>query len=372
MLTPVPQAVMHQGLWITRFDYQSEAEVRLALRRAAEAGFDTVFFQIRGNGTLMVPSRIEPWAREFGHRDPGFDALAVAIDEGHRRGVRVHAWLNMLPGWRGEQAPPARLAQLYTEHQDWFLVDQFGEGEPLDGGYLSLNPCLPQPREHLVRLCEDIVRRYDVAGLHLDYLRFPEPRFVRKGDMLVQRDYPRDKASLELYAAATGRHPDEDVERWAEWKRQQLSELVRRIRVRMNETREGLLLTAAVFAPPQRARDQVLQDWPRWLRAAWLDAVIPMVFTSDDAEFSAALNSCLNAAQPRSVFMGIGVYQQPDPEQSLRQMRLASEGGAKGFVLYGYASFFGSARPSSPAERPSLRQQRRERILPELRSQRRR
>ena len=77
--------------------------------RAANANFNAIFFQVRGNADAYYASQLEPWAsRPSGTlgQDPGWDPLAVAIAEGHARGLEVHAWINVFPSWLGETAPP--------------------------------------------------------------------------------------------------------------------------------------------------------------------------------------------------------------------------------------------------------------------------
>lgn len=364
---------IRQALWVNRYDYRSEEDVRTALRRAGEAGFDTVLFQVRGNATLAIPSRHEPWSREFGHEDPEFDPLAVAIDEGHRSGVRVHAWVNALPGWRGETAPPETLRQLYTEKPEWFLVDQFGRREPLSkGSYVLLNPCLPEVRAHIAGVCADIVRRYDVAGIHLDYVRFLEPRFVERDGRRVQLDYPRDARTLLLYREDEGRAPDDDPAAWAAWKRARIGELVREVRDAIERTRPGIVLTAAVFAPPRVAFADVLQDWGTWLRQGLLDGAFAMLYRDDDERFAEEARACMLTAGHARLWLGIGVYLHEDPDQTLRQMRLADELGASGIALYGYASFWAPAGASGPASPEIQLDARRRAILPVIRQSARR
>ncbi len=67
-----------RAIWVTRWDYKSPADIARVMDNCKSAGFNTVLFQVRGAGTVFYPSRIEPWAEEFGGRDPGFDPLGVA------------------------------------------------------------------------------------------------------------------------------------------------------------------------------------------------------------------------------------------------------------------------------------------------------
>ena len=139
------------------------------MENCRQGGFNTVLFQVRGNGTAFYRSRIEPLTHEYKKGDPRFDPLEVACREAHRRGLALHAWVNVMPGWRGPR-PPADRKQLYRARPEWFLKDQHGKRQPLDSDfYVSLNPCLPEVRDYLVKVFADIMRRYPVDGLHLDW-----------------------------------------------------------------------------------------------------------------------------------------------------------------------------------------------------------
>ncbi len=365
------------AVWVTRWDYGTESDVRTIIRNAARAGFDTVLFQVRGNGTVFYRSKIEPWAEEFGFKDPGFDPLATACDEGRKQGVAVQAWVNAVPGWRGDR-PPMKdgrpfTRQLWYRRPSWFCMDEKGRRQSLKKDYyVALNPCLPEVRNYIASICEEIALRYPVNGIHLDYIRFLEPEKDAEGRT---RDYPRDPVTLSIYKRETGKTPDEDPEAWAAWKTAQVTELVREIRRRVRRASRRCLLTAAVVRTPERALSKVNQDWPTWIREGYLDAVFPMQYDRDDARFKERVASCLEAAAGRPVIMGIGTYLHTDPEQTLRQIRIAHELGCQGVALFAYTSFYPGAQtnrrgrpdPAGPRD-ASLRIKRRVRILPALQS----
>ena len=93
-----------RGIWVTRWDFRSPEDVRRVVADAASIGVTDVFWQVRGQGDSYYRSRIEPWGEELfrddrSRTDPGFDPLALAVQEAHRRGVRIHAWFNVMPMW---------------------------------------------------------------------------------------------------------------------------------------------------------------------------------------------------------------------------------------------------------------------------------
>jgi uncharacterized lipoprotein YddW (UPF0748 family) len=272
---------------VTRWDYKSPADIAHVMRNCRAAGFNTVLFQVRGAGTVFYRSRIEPWADELGGRDPGFEPLAVACEEAHRRGLSLHAWVNVMPGWRGDK-PPTNPRQLYLAHPDWFWRDAAGRRQPL-GWYNSVNPCYPEVRKYLVAVLREVVENYPVDGLHLDYIRFPNEwnRSYPPGGRVP--DYPRDPRTLALFQRATGCAPDASPRRWDEWRTEQVTRLVRDIRAMMRRVNPRVCLSAAVGASPDKAKRHHFQDSRHWVAKGLLDAVYPMNYAKDMRTFSTRL-----------------------------------------------------------------------------------
>jgi uncharacterized lipoprotein YddW (UPF0748 family) len=337
---PLPRPRNIQAIWVTRFDYRSEADVVRIIQDCQQLGFNTILFQVRGAGTAYYRSQIEPRAAELGGGDPGFDPLAVACREARRCGVGLHAWINVMPAWRGPR-PPTDPEQLYNKHPDWLWYDQSGRRQPLSTFYVSVNPCLPEVRNYLTALCQEIVNRYDVAGLHLDYIRFPnEP----PGRADAKADYPRDARTVALFRQATGRQPDRDRAAWDRWRTDQVTALVRDIRQMVRRTQPEVALSAAVGPDPDNHRRAYYQDALRWMDEGLLDFVVPMNYTFDDKEFAARNQIFLAHAGRTAVVPGVTVEQERGrttnaqvSEHLRRQMSAAlQQAHHVGVFAYGY------------------------------------
>jgi len=306
-----------------------------------QAGFNTVLFQARGNGTVFYRSRIEPFAYEYGG-DPGFDPLKVACREAHRRGMALHAWVNVMPAWRGER-PPSDRRQLYNAHPDWFWYDQYGARQPLlqqgKPWYVSLNPCLPEVREYLVSVFEEIVRYYPVDGLHLDYIRFPRDVSPKSSD------YPHDCKTLALYKKATGKKPEQDGHRWDQWRRDQVTQLVRDIRRMMRKVRPKAKLTAACGANFQEHHQHYFQDGPAWLRGNLVDLVFVMNYSKDVNTFRLRQEAWRRVVPGKDVAAGLGVYLHESDRVTLEQLLLARKYNG-GVALFSDKVLFDGSRQS--------------------------
>jgi uncharacterized lipoprotein YddW (UPF0748 family) len=338
---PMPPAV--RAVWVARMHYRYADDVRTIIRNCAELGCNTVLWQVRGEGTAAYASTLEPWAREFDFRAPGFDPLAVAVAEAHRRGLRIEAWLNVLPGWKGSTPPPVR-GQLWNAHPDWFLRDAAGQRQPLGDFYVILNPCLPEVRRHLAAVAAEIAGRYDVDGLHLDYVRY-----AWDGAPAAAQRYPRDRRTLALYRGETGRRPEDDPQAWTNWRANQLTRLVADIRAAVRAQRPGATLTAAVVRNPQAAAEQYFQDADLWLRSGLVDALYPMAYTDKLADFEADIGAYRQALDtPRQgpaaggrIIPGLGIYKHATAAVLRAQLARCQDWGGD-FAVFSYESLFPS------------------------------
>jgi uncharacterized lipoprotein YddW (UPF0748 family) len=353
-----------RAIWVARFHYRYPNDVRAILRNCAKLGCNTVLWQVRGNGTVAYRSQIEPWSREFYHEDPGFDPLALAVAEAHASGLRIEAWVNLMPGWKGKDPPPIR-NQLYHTHPEWFLHDATGRRQPLNDHYVILNPCLPEVRRYLTSVMEEIVANYDVDGIHLDYVRY-----AWETTKDARSRYPRDARTLALYRRETGKHPDDDPAVWDAWRANQLTRLVHDIRRMMEQRNPGATLTAAVMADPQRGYHECFQNGPAWLRSGLVDAVYPMAYTERSDIFAGYVRTYHQLAIGRRVIPGLGIYKHETPEQMRSQLQLCAANGGD-FALFSYESLLEThqdraRKPPNRTRDESLRRVRRD-VLGEFR-----
>ena len=330
-----------RAIWVTRFDYETADDVVRIVEDCRRAGFNTVLFQVRGNGTAFYRSSFEPWAEQFGFADPGFDPLETAVREAHRGGMELHAWVNVMPAWRGE-TPPADPEQLYHKHPEWFWYDQYGDRQALSSFYVSLNPCLPEVREYLVSVFREIVRDYDIDGLHMDYIRFPNEPPARPADSDI--DYPRDARTLALYRRETGLTPADDGEAWNRWRTEQVTRLVADVHAMMRETDPEAILSAAVGTNRERSLN-CFRDGERWAADGLVDAVFPMNYRDDLETFQTGLGQWLPYTEEVTVVPGLWFSPRVGPDEGIsvvRQQIEAALDATGNFCVFAYSLLFDS------------------------------
>lgn len=354
---------VERAMWVTRFDYMTPHDIEKAAEACKLAGMNTMVFQVRGNATASYKSAYEPWSESFHFADPGFDPLATAIQAAHSRGLKLEAWVNVVPAWWGT-TPPADPHQVWNEHKDWLWYDQNGKLQPFsDKFYASLNPCLPEVRRYLADVMRDLVARYDVDGLHLDYIRFPNEKAE------AGADYPRDAKTVKLFRGETGKTPEQDKAGWNAWRAEQVTNLLREIRRQVRQEKPDVELSAAVGPEPERALEHHFQDVRTWVKEGLVDALYPMNYTKEPATFQRRVELWRDIARDMPVVMGLRV-DSGDVELHRSQLSTALR-EFRGYCVFAYASLFDS--PNDEIEKQTedarmQRQARREVLLPVLKA----
>ncbi len=362
----LPSVSEVRGLWVVRTALLHPDSARAAVRRADEAGFNTILVQVRGRGDAYYRSAWEPRADPLGGQPVEYDPLALVIDEAHRRGLQVHAWVNVHVV-ASARMPPQSPDHLYWARPDVLAVpralsEQLFALSPHDPRYVErlrdwtllhedrvegiyTNPAHPDVQAHLERVVEDLVAHYPLEGLHLDYIRYPSPDF----------DYSR--ASLEAFRSsirsaggspellgpaevawlngAAHAYVDRFSLEWAEFRRDQVTRLMERLFRAARGARPELVISAAVFAGADDAHDARYQPWEAWLRSGIVDAVAPMAYTDSDPVFRSQIERAVGAAGGARVWAGVGLYRNSF-EGAVEKARIARAAGTGGVVLFSY------------------------------------
>lgn len=350
------QSTPIRAVWVTRFHYRSAAEIALIMRNIRELGANTVLWQVRGEGTVAYPSELEPWPVEYGHQHPGFDPLATAVREAHANGLKIHAWCNTLTGWKGKK--PALPGQLFAAHPNWFVRDEDGRLPTTGDFYLPLNPALPEVRAHLVALFEEIVTRYDVDGIQLDYVRYVLDEQKDRRDR-----FPGDPATLDLYRRQTGLAPAENAAAWHHWRAAQITQLVREVREMLARRRPEAMLSASVWASPLNGYRDHMQNAVSWLNVGLLDTIFTMTYSGNAQEFEKYVHLYRDNCPGGRVIPGLGLYKHERGAQTAEQMQIC-DGVYKDVALYSYDSLFDGLTEKPNARVKAQRAERRAAIIP--------
>lgn len=348
-------------------------KIHQLVNSAADNGFNTLIVQIRGRGDAYYNSRVEPRAAELKDQPLTFDPLALTLAEAHKRGLKVHGWINtnLLANL---DALPAHPDHVYNKHPEWLAVPkpvaaELHDMSPRDPSYrqkivewskanrgelegVYTGPANPKVRDHIYNIWMDVLKRYPVDGLHFDYVRFASPDFDYSRTSLknfrkwlepqLTSDERRGlKEAIKNNPLAA---PEMFAAKFADFQRAQVTTLVERIYKGVKKRRPGALVSAAVFANDENAYTRRFQDWRRWLQMGILDVACPMAYTTDTAVFQKQIEVATQTAQEakRRVWAGIGAYRIKS-ESAVEKINVARSLHAEGFILFSYDF---TARPS--------------------------
>ncbi len=275
-----------RGVWISRFEWPDpdaatcKGRIQTMFDKLTAANINAVFFQVRGQGDVLYPSQIEPWSKLLGAKDPGFDPLQFALEEAHKRGLEFHAVVNICPVWQGTEPPPAtEIVHPFikycspTANPTWVCLNET-KNPIIDGDkYYYFSSGIPQFHDYIRQVIVDIVRRYDVDGIHYDRVRYPHP------------NASHDPITLERLAGDG--NPDQINKE--DWQRQQLSMCLEKIYAEVMSIKPRVKITAAVWGIHRKDKipgysgfssgyHDYYQDSIQWVEEGAVDALLPMIY----------------------------------------------------------------------------------------------
>ncbi|HEX7879336.1 MAG TPA: family 10 glycosylhydrolase [Candidatus Eisenbacteria bacterium] len=344
-----------RAAWVKRDQLMSPARIQRTVDDAANAGLNVLFVQVRGLGDAWYNSDIVPKATQiegmaFDDGTP-MDPLDLLIRRAHAKGIEVHAWLNVFMVWQGD-SDPKLTDHVIKRHPDWVAVD--ARGRPMtsytttelqqartEGVFLASGN--PQVRKHLCAMALEVAERYDVDGIHLDYIRNPllETGFdkVTRAGFLAEKGVDPWKlrnAAIPLKARYGAEGLAQLEKDWKEWRADQVTRLVRDIHDGLEALDKPVTLSAAVFPNCNYAPNDVGQAWMTWCQEGLLDLVVPMMYSPKS---STVMDQFMLAQKtmPLNVVMyaGLAVYNQP-LTSVVESARRLNDAGIDGICFFPY------------------------------------
>lgn len=362
-----------RGLWVVRSSLSSPARVDELVRMAVDGGYNTLMVQVRGRGDAYYHSTVDPRADELRGQPQTFDPLERVLSRAHAVGLKVHGWfnVNLVSNASGLPTDPAHVV---NRHPEWLMVPRHiaaaqARLDPRSSAYtaqlarwtrsrsdtvegLFLSPVTEGAQDYTLAVVRDLLSRYALDGLHLDYVRYPTEDFDYSAETLrafrddrlpstsdAERERLDRLTSTDLQAW-TNAYP----EQWRTFRLVRLTTLVNRIKLELTKARPDALLSAAVLPEPDDARQRKLQDWATWAAQGVLDVVCPMAYSTSEVEFARQVAAARAGAGDRPVWAGIGAWRLP-VSRAADHIRTAREQSVEGVLLFSYDSLLTAASP---------------------------
>lgn len=264
-----------RGAWIQcvneQFQGLSKEEMQRTLSyqldELAKDGVNAIIFQVRAECDALYNSPYEPWSRFLTGRqgqNPGWDPLAWMVSECHKRGMEIHAWINP---YRAKTKGTSALASnnIAVKHPE--RVFEY------DGLYI-LNPALPENREYICKIADDIVRRYDIDGFHIDDYFYPYP--IAGKAIPDAKEYNADSRGMSI----------------GDWRRDNVNKFIEQLHDSIRQTKPWVKFGVSPFGIYRNARsssigsntrglqnyDDLYADVLKWVNNGWIDYCVPQLY----------------------------------------------------------------------------------------------
>jgi uncharacterized lipoprotein YddW (UPF0748 family) len=258
---------------------QQQAEMRAILDQAVALKLNAIILQVRTSADALYASTLEPWSEYLSGAQgqapqPFYDPLALWIEEAHARGLELHAWFNPFRARQGQATAKAAATHLSRAQPAW--VKTYGD-------QLWIDPGEPAAADHTLAVFMDVLRRYNVDGIHIDDYFYPYPVTQGQGsDSKIEVDFP-DQSSWQRYVDGGGRLERND------WRRSNVDALVERIHASIRQIKPWVRFGISPFGigrpelrPPGiqgfSQYHKLYADVERWLQQGWLDYLVPQLY----------------------------------------------------------------------------------------------
>ncbi|MDY6147875.1 MAG: family 10 glycosylhydrolase [Porphyromonas sp.] len=278
---------------------KQKRELVALIDRLYKENYNTVFLQVRHRGDVIYRSTIEPIARVMTggksvYPSYEYDPLQIAVEECHKRGMACHAWIVTFPLGNDKQVQTLGSKGIWGKHRNWCIK--------FDNEWY-LNPGLPQARNYIASLARELVASYDIDGIHLDYIRYPD-NSNRFPDADTYKRYGKKFNNI------------------ADWRRDNITKLLECVYDETHEAWPFIQVSAATLGKyrvlPQYPNigwtcfESVAQDPKAWFLAGAVDFIVPMMYYRNE-HFDPFLENWHQEIAPLGhVVPGIGAYRLED------------------------------------------------------------
>lgn len=324
---PPPVAREFRAVWVAtvaNIDWPSkpglstwdqQRELLAILDRAVALGMNAVILHVRPGGDAFYASSYEPWSQFLTGRqgrapEPPWDPLAFAVEKAHERGLELHAWFNP---YRAAYTRDSAMATTHIAQTHPELVHQYGH-------FLWMDPGSPEVRRRTIRAVTDVVKRYDVDGVHIDDYFYPYPENDASGRPI---DFP-DSDTYARYRKTGGKLPKDD------WRRANVDTMIAALYRGVHAVKPWVKVGISPFGiwrpgnPPQirgfDAYADIYADSKLWLQQGWGDYFAPQLYWAirpPDQSFPVLLDWWLSQnSKHRHIWPGLADYRARDSSRA--------------------------------------------------------
>lgn len=336
------------SLWIVRNSISTPGKIDDLIDIIRDSDIKNIFVQVRGRGDAYYNSSIEP--RGFDVKED-FDPLEYLIKKTRNTDIRIHAWVNISFVMNAKDYPgPAN--HVLTKHPEWVTCDYTGrpmteytqkelEDNLLEGFFLD--PAIPEVKQYCYDIIRDIISKYDIDGVHLDYIRYPYSGYNTHYKKFMS-EFGYNPASRKIFKKKYGFDPlsiNREKESKAKilfdrFRTDQVTEIVRNIHYIVKQKNNSLTVSAAVMPRYDYGKKAYFQDWPLWLNRGYIDLACVMSYTENPATYAEYIDYAVKTGSRDRIFMGVMIRKKTSVKTIMDEITAAYNSGARGYILFSF------------------------------------
>ena len=335
-----------KGIWLRPVERTPEA-IAKTVEKLHEAGIDNIFLETYYHGMTIYPSEVLKQYNLISQRPEfqGFDPLEVWIKECHKHKMRLHIWFETF--YAGQNNYKGTIINTYPQWSNKRKSNYDSETPVVclseNNGYF-LDPANEEVREFLYKLLDEIITKYSPDGINLDYIRYPQTIDPKFGGY-ENSNWGYTEAARKEYMAYTNIDPIEisygtyDWRNWSQYRQNKISSFIENVHKKTQN--KNITLSAVIFPDLSKAIDTKMQNWNVWVQRDLVEAVTPLILTSDKNTAEVLLKNIKSYMDNKTaLYSGLFVtFMGGSVDDLLVQIQKAREIGANGVILFDYAHF---------------------------------
>ena len=315
-----------RAMWATIWSINTPEKVTQIINTAHKFHFNKIFIQVRYRADALYFPNLEDTtfnnneSRCYILKESNFDPLKYAIYKAKQKNIEVHAWVPIFV------ITPHDLKKISKNHifharKDWLTYHKNGKPMAYDsheGAFLD--PGIPQVQAYTLDILQDIASNYDVDGIQLDYIRYPDSLYG-------------------FNPIAVKRFEESNFTNFAEWKQLQVNSFVNKAFIMLKSIKPSLQVSAAVFGNQRKAVNLFSQNWKKWLNESYIDKVYVMAYNTSDKSFTEVINGIKEVNKQRTnivlrAWVDRGSY---GVHQINNKIKISEKLGFTNFGFYSYS-----------------------------------
>lgn len=334
--------VENRAVWYAPTE-KSEADVRRTIELIKSLNINALYIETWRSGQTNYKTKLDLTFHESTYA--GFDVLEAFVRLGHENGIEIHAWVHDF--FVGTDYHKKVKGHVLNVHPEWALETRSGSVlNPTEyGNFMFLNPYKRECRDLLLSVYREILENYDVDGLHLDYIRFPEPNSTNEdwgyNDDIIAGFQAEYNTTIDPHQIKSGHSMWNN---WCKFREDIITSFVGEVYNLIQEINPNIWLSAAIYPNMNATPKTIFQNFVPWVENGWMDEIFAMSYASSANTVIDISSNFLNTINGKCFYSaGIGAFAQYGDVSYMEQIERLRDTTAVGTNIFSLASVNGNS-----------------------------